>query len=135
MSEEQFELRLYVAGQTPKSARAFTNLRTICEEHLSGRYRIEVIDLLKDPQLGRLTKLWRQRHLKDQIRLRPRRIARRVRELLKLEAAANALAQLTQLAHRLGKLAVSGNLSQRGVDLVGDLSEPCAGILPDDLGR
>lgn len=53
MGEETFELRLYVAGQTPKALRAFGNLRTICEEHLAGRYTIEVIDLLKDPQLGR----------------------------------------------------------------------------------
>ena len=49
----EFDLRLYVAGQTPKAIRAFSNLRKICEEHLQGRYRIEVIDLLTDPQLGR----------------------------------------------------------------------------------
>ncbi len=49
----QFDLRLYVAGQTPKAMRAFANLRKICDEHLAGRYRIEVIDLLEDPQLGR----------------------------------------------------------------------------------
>jgi circadian clock protein KaiB len=53
MAAEKFELRLYVAGQTPKAIRAFTNLRKICEEHLEGRYSIEVIDLLTDPQLGR----------------------------------------------------------------------------------
>jgi circadian clock protein KaiB len=53
MATEQFELRLYVAGQTPKAIRAFTNLRKICEEHLEGRYSIEVVDLLKDPRLGR----------------------------------------------------------------------------------
>lgn len=53
MSDEMFELRLYVAGQTPKSLRAFANLRQICEEHLAGRYQIEVIDLLENPQLGR----------------------------------------------------------------------------------
>ena len=53
MAEEAFDLRLYVAGQTPKAIRAFANLRKICEEHLAGRYRIEVIDLLEDPQLGR----------------------------------------------------------------------------------
>ena len=52
MSNETFELRLYVAGQTPKAVQAFANLRRICEEHLAGRYRIEVIDLLEDPQLG-----------------------------------------------------------------------------------
>lgn len=49
----EFDLRLYVAGQTPKAIRAFSNLRKICEEHLEGRYRIEVVDLLTDPQLGR----------------------------------------------------------------------------------
>lgn len=53
MASEVFDLRLYVAGQTPKAVRAFANLRTICEEHLTGRYKIEVIDLLEDPQLGR----------------------------------------------------------------------------------
>jgi circadian clock protein KaiB len=47
-----YELRLYVAGQTPKSLNAFANLKRICEEHLAGRYRIEVIDLLKNPQLA-----------------------------------------------------------------------------------
>jgi circadian clock protein KaiB len=52
MVDEIFDLRLYVAGQTPKAVRAFANLRQICDEHLAGRYRIEVIDLLEDPQLG-----------------------------------------------------------------------------------
>ena len=47
-----WNLRLYVAGQSPKSVRAFTNLRKLCEEHLAGRYRIEVIDLIKNPQLA-----------------------------------------------------------------------------------
>jgi circadian clock protein KaiB len=53
MPPETFDLRLYVAGQTPRSLRAFTNLRKICDEHLAGRYNIEIIDLLQDPQLGR----------------------------------------------------------------------------------
>ncbi len=48
-----FELRLYIAGQSSRSLAALANLRTICEEHLEGRYRIEVIDLLKHPQLAR----------------------------------------------------------------------------------
>lgn len=47
-----YELRLYVAGQTPKSLAAFANLKRICEEHLAGRYRIEVVDLLQHPQLA-----------------------------------------------------------------------------------
>jgi circadian clock protein KaiB len=54
-SEEEavgFELRLYVAGQTAKSLTALTNLRRICENHLAGQYRIEVIDLMKTPQLA-----------------------------------------------------------------------------------
>ena len=46
-------LRLYIAGQTPKCMRAFTNLKQICEEHLANRYRIEIIDLLENPQLAR----------------------------------------------------------------------------------
>jgi circadian clock protein KaiB len=45
-------LRLYIAGQTPKSIKAFANLKRICEEHLPGRYRIEVIDLVQNPQLA-----------------------------------------------------------------------------------
>jgi len=50
---DMWNLRLYVAGQTPRSARAMSNLRKICEEHLAGRYSIEVIDLLQNPQLAR----------------------------------------------------------------------------------
>jgi circadian clock protein KaiB len=50
---ETWELRLYVAGQTAKSVTAFNNLRRICEEHVPGRYHIEIIDLLKDPTLAR----------------------------------------------------------------------------------
>ncbi len=50
---EFWKLRLYVAGQTPKSIRAFDNLKVLCEKHLKGRYRIEVIDLRKNPQLAR----------------------------------------------------------------------------------
>ena len=49
---EKCVLRLYVAGQTPKSLTAFNNLRKICEEHLPGKYTIEVIDLVKNPQLA-----------------------------------------------------------------------------------
>ena len=48
-----WNLRLYVAGQTPKSLRAFANLKVLCEEHLKGRYQIEVIDLMENPQLAR----------------------------------------------------------------------------------
>jgi circadian clock protein KaiB len=52
-SPEIWELRLYVAGQTPKSMTAFANLKKLCEEHLAGKYKIEVIDLLENPQLAK----------------------------------------------------------------------------------
>jgi len=52
-SVEVWNLRLYVAGQTAKSLQAFANLKQICEEHLQGRYTIEVIDLVKQPQLAK----------------------------------------------------------------------------------
>jgi len=48
-----WELRLYVAGQTPKSMEAFSNLKKLCEERLQGQYRIEVIDLLENPALAK----------------------------------------------------------------------------------
>ncbi len=47
-----WDLRLYVAGQTPKSIAAFGNLKRVCEEHMAGKYKLEVIDLLKNPQLA-----------------------------------------------------------------------------------
>ena len=50
--KNEYDLRLYVAGATPKSVAAFQNLERLCEEHLAGRYRIEVIDLMKNPQLA-----------------------------------------------------------------------------------
>jgi circadian clock protein KaiB len=49
----EYELRLYVAGNTPRSITAIQNLKTICDQYLEGKYRIEVIDLLKKPQLAR----------------------------------------------------------------------------------
>lgn len=49
---ETWYLRLYVAGETPRAAGALSNLKRICEEHLSGRYQIEVVDLLKNPRLA-----------------------------------------------------------------------------------
>ena len=48
-----WKLKLYVAGQSPKSIRAFTNLEALCDEHLKGHYQIEVIDLLEHPHLAR----------------------------------------------------------------------------------
>jgi circadian clock protein KaiB len=50
--DEVWELRLYTAGQTPRSLAAFANLKKICDEHLQGRYNLEVIDLVKHPQLA-----------------------------------------------------------------------------------
>lgn len=51
-TEPVWDLRLYVAGQTPKSIAAFANLKRLCEEHLAGQYRIEVVDLVQHPQLA-----------------------------------------------------------------------------------
>jgi circadian clock protein KaiB len=51
-ADEVWQLRLYVAGQTPRSVAAFANLKKICEQHLAGRYNIEVVDLVKHPQLA-----------------------------------------------------------------------------------
>jgi circadian clock protein KaiB len=50
--DEIWYLRLYIAGQSPKSLRAFANLTTLCEEHLTGHYEIEVIDLVEHPSLA-----------------------------------------------------------------------------------
>jgi len=52
-AKKQWILKLYVAGQTPKSILAFSNLTKICEEHLKGKYQIEIIDLLENPQLAK----------------------------------------------------------------------------------
>ncbi|CCD87967.1 Circadian clock protein KaiB [Bradyrhizobium sp. ORS 285] len=52
MEQDGYNLRLYVAGQTPKSLAALANLKKLCETHLPGRYTIEVIDLMKDPALA-----------------------------------------------------------------------------------
>jgi circadian clock protein KaiB len=51
--EERYQLRLYVAGQTPKSITAFANLKRICDEHLEGKCSVEVIDLMVSPQLAK----------------------------------------------------------------------------------
>ena len=52
-AETVIELRLYIAGQTPKSLAAISNLKRICTEHLEDHYRVEIIDLVKDPSLAR----------------------------------------------------------------------------------
>lgn len=51
-AEQTWELRLYIAGKTPKSVSALNNLNKYCEEHLKGKYKIEIIDLLLQPQLA-----------------------------------------------------------------------------------
>ena len=53
LESEVWQLRLYVAGQTPKSMTAFANLKKICEEYLNGQYQIEIIDLLENPYLAK----------------------------------------------------------------------------------
>lgn len=53
LDKEAWILRLYVAGQTTKSITALANLKKICEEHLAGKYRVEIVDLLKNPKLAR----------------------------------------------------------------------------------
>ena len=50
--EPEYVLRLFVSGFTPRSQRAIDNLKTLCEHHLAGRYRIEVVDLYKSPALA-----------------------------------------------------------------------------------
>lgn len=52
-SDEIWELRLYTAGQTPKSLAALANLKRLCEENLKGKYRIEVVDLMANPRLAK----------------------------------------------------------------------------------
>lgn len=51
--KETWQLRLYTAGQTPKSLAALANLKKVCEEHLAGRYEIEVVDLIANPRLAK----------------------------------------------------------------------------------
>ena len=53
MDPNRWQLRLYVAGQTQKSLAALSNLKCLCEEHLAGKYEIELVDLLENPQLAR----------------------------------------------------------------------------------
>lgn len=52
-TNERWDLRLYTAGQSPKSLTALNNLKRICDQHLAGRYSIEVIDLMKNPRLAK----------------------------------------------------------------------------------
>jgi circadian clock protein KaiB len=72
--DEPWTLRLYVAGQSPKSVAAFGNLKRLCEERLPGRYRIEVIDLLKNPRLAREDQILAIPTVVRRLPLPPRRI-------------------------------------------------------------
>lgn len=81
---EFFELRLYVAGQTSRSLAALANLKSICEEHLDGRYSIEVIDLLKHPQLAKGDQIVA---LPTLVRKLPRPIRKLVGDLSNTESA------------------------------------------------
>jgi circadian clock protein KaiB len=56
--EKSWNLRLYIAGQTPKSIAALTNLKKICEQHLANQYSIEIIDLVRNPQLARIDQIF-----------------------------------------------------------------------------
>ena len=56
-ARDAWVFRLYVAGQTPRSLSAYANLQKMCEEHLPGRYRIEVVDLVKQPELGKIDQI------------------------------------------------------------------------------
>ncbi len=92
---ERFLLRLYVAGMTPKSLRAFSNLKRICEEHLEGRYEIEVIDLMENPRLAAGHEIVAVPTL---IRVLPEPITRIIGDLSDTERVMVGL-QLTALAH------------------------------------
>jgi circadian clock protein KaiB len=91
---ERFLLRLYVAGMTPKSLRAFSNLKRICEEYLEGRYEIEVIDLMESPQLAAGQEIVAVPTL---VRALPRPITRIIGDLSDTERVLVGL-QLTPLA-------------------------------------
>ena len=56
--EKSWNLRLYIAGQTPKSITALTNLKKICQEHLANEYSIEIIDLVRNPELARADQIF-----------------------------------------------------------------------------
>lgn len=58
VSNQRWILKFYVAGQTPKSLKAFANLREICETYLQGKYTIEIIDLIENPEVGRADQIF-----------------------------------------------------------------------------
>jgi circadian clock protein KaiB len=81
---DSWELRLYVAGKTPKSVAAIQNLQRICEEHLAGRYRIEIVDLMVHPQLGRADQIVA---IPTLVRNRPKPIRKVIGDLSNVERA------------------------------------------------
>lgn len=91
---EVWTLRLYVAGQTPRSLTAFANLKRLCEEHLPGRYRIEVIDLTKEPALGQRDQIVA---LPTLVRKLPEPVKRVIGDLSNLERVRLGI-NLTELA-------------------------------------
>ena len=72
--EQEYVLRLYVTGTTARSARAISNVRKICDEHLGGRYRLEVIDLYQQPELARAQQIVAAPTLIKQLPLPVRRV-------------------------------------------------------------
>ncbi len=92
---ERWELRLYVAGQTPKSLVAFANLRRICEEQLGGRYRVEVIDLIEHPEMARTEQIMAVATLERKL---PEPMRKTIRDLSDIERTLVGL-QLRRLDH------------------------------------
>jgi circadian clock protein KaiB len=94
---EVIELRLYVAGQTRKSMTAIANLRRICEQHLAGKYRVEVIDLIDDPQRAQHDQIFAiptlVRRLPEPIRRIIGDLSDSERVLIGLEQAARAVCE------------------------------------------
>lgn len=82
MMDDYYNLRLYVAGQTPKSLAAIANLKWICETHLAGRYAVEVIDLVEQPRLALVDQIFA---LPTLVRRLPRPIKRIIGDLSKTE--------------------------------------------------
>jgi circadian clock protein KaiB len=93
--KEKWVLCLYVAGQTPKTATALDNLNLICEENLKGNYTIEIIDLLKNPQLARENQILAVPTL---VRMSPKPVRNIIGDLSDIE---NVLAGLDIVDHKI----------------------------------
>ena len=101
-NSEKWHLRLYVAGTTPRSVAALTNLKRICEEHLAGRYTIEIIDLLKNPKLAAGDQIFA---IPTLVRKLPEPIKRMIGDLSNLERSLVGL-DIRQADKRTGTLDV-----------------------------